>query len=103
MPSTFNLGTCTAIISHILESLSLALLVPSGPAPYNHAYPSHIDHSQRARGCQDLWIPVMSPGFIPIPNFASYHSDIRGGGKTQSIRMVHITHHSATGVVGPNA
>jgi hypothetical protein len=95
MPSTFNLGTCIAIVSSILESLSLTLRMSSDPPPYNHAHPSHINHSQLEHGkCQDLWIPVTSSVSIPIPNSISCHGvNARRGREAQSIPMADIMHH----------
>lgn len=101
MPSISSLGTCTAIISSILESLSLMLHLPSGPPPYNHAHPSHDEHPQRAHWrYQDLWISVTSSVLISVPNSISHHYNIPRSahrkGKAQSIHMVDITHHSVT-------
>ncbi|KAG1743075.1 hypothetical protein EDB19DRAFT_584340 [Suillus lakei] len=93
MPSTFSLGTCTAIFSSILMSLSLSLHLSSGPPPYNH------NHSLRKnRRCQDLLIPVTS-SVIHIPNTVSYNprGAHRRTRKVQSIPMVEIAHHKAEG------
>jgi hypothetical protein len=100
MPSTFSLGTYTAILSSILVSLSLPLHLSSRPPPYNHTQSSHNNHSlHKSRPCpsQDLLIPVTPSVLIHIPNATSYapRSAHRTKRNTQSIPMVEMVHHKA--------
>lgn len=93
MPSTFSLGTFTAMLSSILMSLSSPL--QSGPPPYNHAQSSYHDHPLRKnRPSQDLLIPVTPSVLIHIPSPTSYNprSARRRMRKAQSIPMVEIVH-----------
>ncbi|KAG2346854.1 hypothetical protein BDR05DRAFT_959040 [Suillus weaverae] len=99
MPSTFDLGTYTAIFSSILMSLSLLLHLPSGPPPYNHTQSSHHNHSLcKNRRCEDLLIPVTPSVLVHIPNPISYNprGAHRSKRKAQSIPMVEIAHHKTS-------
>ncbi|KAG2351803.1 hypothetical protein BDR07DRAFT_1007082 [Suillus spraguei] len=67
MPSTFSLGTYTAMFSSILMSLSLPLHLASDPPPYNHTQSSHHNCSRKNGRSQDLLIPVTASCLIHIP------------------------------------
>ncbi|KAG2358967.1 hypothetical protein BDR07DRAFT_241659 [Suillus spraguei] len=97
MPSTFSLGTYTAMFSSILMSLSLPLHLASDPPPYNHTQSSHHNCSRKNGRSQDLLIPVTPSCLIHIPNSTTSHNprSAHRRKRKESIPMVEIARHKA--------